>query len=305
MRALGSRASMRYLRRSDLLLAVGMVAGAGIAGVGLVGDSPVMRRAVPDDAVAVVGGEPISRASFATAIGLVERDRGDSLTGEERRRILERLIDEELLLQRGLALGLPRSDRKLRSDLVAAVVDAATSAADDVDPTPAELRAFFEQNRGLFEGPPDLRVAQVFVAAPPRTDEEARGRAREAVKRLRAGADLVAVRRELGDPPAVEIPASRQPASKLRDYIGSAAASVAQALRTAEISEPQRGPDGYRVLVMLERGEESSSTFDDSRARVLAELRRRAGERAIRDYLDKLRATTEVMLAEPLAEAAP
>ena len=280
----------------------GMVIGTAMAGIGLVDDSAVTNFPLPDDVVAVVGREAVSRASFETAVGLVERDRGVPVTAEEGKRILQRIIDEELLLQRGLALGLPRSDRKLRGDLVAAVIDAATSAADDAEPTPAALRAFYDSNRGLFDGPAAVHVAQVFVAAPPRPDDEAAARARRAVDRLRAGDDLAAVRRDLGDPPAVEIPASLQPATKLRESIGSAAALAAQTLRTGEVSEPQHGPDGYRVLVMLERGEGSGATFDDRRAQILAEYRRRAGEEALRDYLVMLRAGTEVRLTEPLPE---
>jgi len=295
---------MAGFRRSDLLLVVGMLAGASMAAMGLVGEIAGPDRSMPEEAVAIVGEATVSRASFETAIGLVERDRGGALTVEERQHILERLIDEELLLQRGLALGLPRSDRKLRGDIVAAVIEAATSTADVADPSDAELRAFFEQNRDAFEGPVSMRIAQVFVAIPPRSDADAAKRVREVADRLRAGEDVVAVRRELGDPPAVEIPASAQPASKLRDWIGPTAAAAAHALRVGEVSEPLRGDDGYRVLVALERGEASADTFAAKSSEILLEYRRRAGEKALRDYIADLRAATEVSVGRlPVATA--
>ena len=113
--------------------------------------------------------------------------------------------------------------------------------------------------------------------------------------RLRRGEDLPAVRGSLGDPPAVEIPASLLPSAKLRDFIGSAASSVAQALPVGGVSDPERGPDGYRVLVVLER--DDATGFDDHRAEVLAEFRRRAGENALRGYLLRLRREADVVIA--------
>jgi hypothetical protein len=46
---------------------------------------------------------------------------------------------------------------------------------------------------------------------------------------------------------------------------------------------------------MLERGD--VATFEDHQADVLAEMRRRAGEAAIRAYLDELRAQNKVEVA--------
>jgi len=288
---------MTSLRRTDLLLAAGMAAGAAIAGFGLLGDGAQPRRELSSDVVAIVDGEAISRKSFDTAVGLVERDRGGAVSEPERGQILERLVDEELLLQRGLALGLPRSDRRLRGDVVATVIGAATVDAEAADPSDADLRAYFHANRSSFDSPDSLRVAQVFVASPPRADEEAAARASRIVERLRAGEDLATVRLELGDPPAVEIPSSPQPEGKLRDYVGSSAAAVARRLRSGEVSSPQRGSDGYRVLVMLDRGDEAGVVFEDRRDEVLQEYRRRAGERALDGYLRELRSQARVLLA--------
>ena len=41
---------------------------------------------------------------------------------ENMQRVLDRMIDEELLGQRGLDLGLVRADRRVRADLVSAVI---------------------------------------------------------------------------------------------------------------------------------------------------------------------------------------
>lgn len=321
---------------------VGMIAGATMAALGLMGrglmdGGPARFAALSGDTlasgevVAVVGDETISRATLETALALVERDRSRPATTQERARILERLIDEELLFQRGMALGLARSDRKLRADLVSTVVSAATAEADVSEPSDEELSALFDANPPLFTGPSALRVAQVFVATRQGTragvaggspdagtapsgsatpsgtvtshDEIAAERARQAAARLRSGEDIADVRRELGDPPSLEIPSSLQPASRLRDYIGPSAASVAQGLKVGEVSDPEEGPDGYRVLLILERDDPGSVTWENKRPEVLAEFQRRSGERAMRRELERLREQTKVIVVGESGEA--
>lgn len=284
--------------RTDVLLLLGMMAGAALAAQGIVRESSVAAFVLPADAVAVVNGQPVSRAAFDTAVGLVERDRGARVTEEERQRILDRLVDEELLLQRGLELGLLRSDRKLRGDLVASVIDAVAAGRGGGDPSPEQLAAFFETNRAAFAAPAPLRVAQVFVATGPRSGAEAAARAEAAVRRLRAGEDIAVVRRELGDPPAVEVPSGFVPASRLRDTLGPTAAEAAQRLEPGQVSEPLRADDGFRVVTVLERGAAPESSLDSRREEVVAEYRRRLGEQVLRDTLDAWRKRSEIRLAD-------
>lgn len=297
---------MALHRRTDVLLLLGMLGGAVLAARGLVLEGPAVSPAMPRDAVAVVNGETISRASFDTAVGLIERDRGGPVSVAEKQHILQRLVDEELLVQRGLELGLPRSDRKLRGDLVAGVIEAATAGAASGEPTAEELAAFFEARREFFAPPVPLRVAQVFVARGPRTEDEASARAATAARRLRDGEDLARVRRELGDPPAVEIPSSFVPATRLRDTVGPSAAAIAQRLGAGEVSDPLRGEDGYRVLVVLERGESVPASLEAVRTDVLAEYQRQRSEADLRDYLDQLRKSSDITLGlrEGTAEGA-
>jgi len=51
---------------------------------------------------------------------------------------------------------------------------------------------------------------------------------------------------------------------------------------------------------VVERQPDAEPPLADIRPQVVAEFRRRAGERALRAYLDELRANADVVLAEPL-----
>ena len=70
-----------------------------------------------------MNGEPISREAFARfAAAVAAERRSATLDAEERRRLLERMIDEELLLQRGIALGLARYEPTARRSIVSALI---------------------------------------------------------------------------------------------------------------------------------------------------------------------------------------
>lgn len=295
---------MIRIGRTDVLLLLGMLAGAVLAARGVVREASTGTLGMPADAVAMVNGQPVSRSAFDTAVGLVERDRAAAASAEERRRILDRLVDEELLVQRGLELGLVRSDRKLRGDLVAGVIEAA-AAQGDGEPGPAELQAFFAANRTLFQPPPPLRLAQVFVATGPRSDEDARTRALAAARRLRDGEDIATVRRDLGDPPSVEVPSAFVPASRLRDTIGTSAASTASQMEPGDVSDPIVADDGYRVLLLLERGAVTTPALDAVREAVTAEYRRQQGEAALRESLEDWRRDSDITLAPVDTAASP
>src|SRR5688572_20896614 len=107
------------------LLAAGLVTGAALAAAGLVAPG----RSLPDGAVARVNDRLIQRDEWLRAVAAVASERRTPLTDADQRHILERLVDEELLVQHGRALGLVEHDGRLRDTLVSEVMLAATQRA--------------------------------------------------------------------------------------------------------------------------------------------------------------------------------
>jgi parvulin-like peptidyl-prolyl isomerase len=281
-----------------ILLVAGALVGASLAAAGLTTAPP--GGGLSAGVVASVNGEPIRTEDYARMLQAVATDKRDPLRSEDRQRVLERIIEEELLVQRGLALGLARHDRRVRSDLVATVIDSVVSDVNEREPSNDEIAAFYNANRDFFAGPGRLRVRQVFVRVTTPSDPAAQARAEDAARRLRAGSNFAAVDEELGDPPLSPLPDAALPPTKLRDYLGPTALRAALELGVGEISEPVRSGSGYHVLQVVERQPDAVPPLQDIRPQVVAELRRRAGERALRDYLDELRADATVVVAEPL-----
>lgn len=288
-------------RRGLVLLALGAAVGIGLAGVGLLGPKRDTGSDLPDGAVARINGQIIRTEDYERALKGLASDRRDGIEDTQRRQVLDRLIDEELLVQRGLELGFARKDRRVRADLTQAVIASVAADQEDRQPSDEELRKFYDANRDFFAQPGRLRVRQIFCRVASATDDAAAlARAEDAVRRLREGEGFGAVQAARGDQEISPLPDALLPPAKLMDYLGPTALRAALALGVGEVSEPVRSTAGYHVLQVVERQADTSHALAGIEPQVLAEFRRRNGERALRAYLDDLRARAEVTVAAKL-----
>jgi hypothetical protein len=289
-------------------LVVGALAGVAIAAATLVrsgAPSGAGAVAVPADAVALVNGTAITRDALARYTGALARERGRiDLDPVEQRRILDRLIDEELLLQHGIALGLDRSEPNARRAIVSAVVDSLTTESMR-DPSRAELEAFYRERSKTFArpGPLQVELARVPVGAFP--EDEAKRRAAEIARRARAGESLAALGAELGSPLDPPLPPGATSNDALRDRFGGIVVQALTRLAPGETGDPVRAMDGYWVVRLVAREPDVVPPLD-----AVAEPVRQAWiqddhDRQIQDRIAALRANARVEIADPeLAGAA-
>lgn len=274
--------------RARVLLAVGVVAGLGLALCGLLAPDP--GEAPPGGAVAVVNGVPIARADLDRALDGLEADRRNAPPAGEAERVLDRLIDEELLLQHAIALGLPRSDPRVRGQLVRAVVDVVVAESEAEMPSDADLEAFYEREARYFARAGRRRVGRTFVRG---TGAEARARAAEIAAALRAGRAPV----DQGDA-TIPVPDALLPEGKLEQYLGPTLAAAALRLSEGAVSEPIVATGGLHVLEVREVEAGGVPPLPEVREAVEGEYRRRRGERALREYLESLREAAAITRTE-------
>lgn len=280
--------------RALWLLAAGVALGLACAAFGLLRGGADGR--LPADAVATVNGEPVPTDEYERVLAAFASDRRAPLDDEDRRHVLDRMIEEELLVQRALELGLARHDRRVRADLTSALIASVVSEAEERTPGAREIEAFYADHRDFFARPGRLRVRQVLVRAEGDA-AAAQARAGQAAARLRAGENLARVAAELGDPEDAPLPDALLPPVKLREYLGPTALRTLLALEAGDVSEPVRTQAGWRVLVLAEREEEYAPPLGEIEEQVRAEWVRRRGERALREYLDELRRRADVQSA--------
>src|SRR5687768_11054675 len=103
--------------RALLWLVLGAATGVVCAAIGLL-LSGEGERSLPANAAASVNGTVIRLEEYDRAVAAFASDRRAPIGAEDRRHVLDRMLDEELLVQRGLELGLARHDRRVRGDIV-------------------------------------------------------------------------------------------------------------------------------------------------------------------------------------------
>lgn len=278
------------------MLAIGAAAGIALAVISVLAPPEPLAPGISRELVATVNGRPIRRAALERAVAGLATDLDRAVTAAERARVLERLIEEELLVQRGLAMDLPGVDPHVRSNLVGVVIETIVANAESSNANSEDLRAFYEENRDYFARPGRVSLRQIFVSA--YGDEgAARRRAEKIARRLEAGEPFGVVVRELGDEEIAPLPAGFVSVEAAREILGPTALASALRLEPGERSDVVRSGTGFHVIEMLGRRNAETPPFEQIAESVEGEYRRRQGERALRETLDDLRDGAEVRVA--------
>jgi len=282
-------------RRGGKLLAVGAGLGLAAALWGALGQPGLGR---PDaDVIATVDGVAIARADYERALASLAADKRSPLTTTDARRALERLIDEELLVRRGLDLGLGTSDLAVRKSLVDAMVQFAAAEATGREPDEAELRRYYAGRPELVQSAPELRVRVVSFPS----HDASRVAAMRAG--LRAGQDFGAAAAASGAE-SVFVPDTLLPAAKVADYAGPTARDAAIALAPGDVAGPLDAGGVPTFVLLVERRTSPAPPFEAVREVVAEEWRRRQAEAALERYLSELRRRAKIRYAADAPPAA-
>jgi len=287
-------------RRSRQLLALGAAVGLIAAASSLIVPPEGSEAPLPDDAIARVNGTIIQRVDYERLVAALASDKRNPIDDAAREHVLNRMIDEELLVQRGLDLGLAHYDRRVRANLTGNLIDSIVSTAEEREPESGELRAFYQENQDFFTRPGRYRVHQIYMRIPLAADEVAiRARADEAVAAIAEGRPFAEVAATYGDNAISPLPDAELPALKLREYIGPTALDHVLALEVGETSPPLRSGAGLHILRLVAKRPSATPPLDEIEPQIRSEWRRRTGDRALRAYLDQLRAEADIVTRAP------
>ncbi|MFN9162295.1 MAG: peptidylprolyl isomerase [Alphaproteobacteria bacterium] len=283
------------LPRATLFLLAG--AGLGLAGAlwSALGVGSAVERY--GDAIAVVDGTPIARSVFDSAIEGLASAKRTPLTEAEKREALERIIDEELLLQRALELGLGESDPQSRKALVNAMLQFSIADASRRTPSEAQLKAFYAERPRLIAPQPLLSVRGVSFSA----QGEARARAFKAA--LDSGTGFDAAVKQAGAE-GLLLPGGPVVPSKIAEYAGASVRDAALSLQPGQSIGPLAIANRLVFVHLVQRTETPPPPLDAVREIVLEEWQKRETEKAFAAYVEGLRRKARISYdaAAPKAE---
>ena len=274
---------------ATLLLAAGALLGAVLAAGGLVEWDDGGQGG---DRVASVNGIGIGKDDYLGYLNLIARDKRNPMTAADRRHVLDRVIEEKLLIERGLALDLPHSDPTVRKTIVNAMIEIIVTDVSSAEPGEAELEAFYAENATYFARPARITLRRMVFRG-----DGAEQRARQASAAL-ADSDWDSVEALLADRDILALPRSPLPVAKLRGYLGPSLTDAALALAPGSYSTPLKEQAGYSLLWLQDLQKAEPQPLAEIREQVAREYQRRAADGALRDYLDRLRRNAEVTVDE-------
>jgi parvulin-like peptidyl-prolyl isomerase len=265
------------LRTPDVYYVIAGALGIVAALIGAIG---APRLDIAHQPAAIVNGVPIPREALTRAVLALGNDSRNPVTPEREADVLERLIEEELLVQHGVDLGLAETDFAARRALVQSVLALAVAERAGAEPSEEELRRFYRENAGFFAPAPRFSASVVFLSGSPGAADVAHVRSA-----LEQGADAAG----LGAPMAVRLPQSALPEAEWRRLIGADAARAAASLAPGEISEPIAVSGGVMMVRVNGFAAAPAPSYEEVAEQVRAEWDRREDEAAARQYLERLK----------------
>jgi SurA N-terminal domain len=279
--------------RSFVLMTAGVLTGLALAGYSLFTARSASTLIVPAEDVALVNQQPVSRADYLALLQTLYGVDLSHSTREQRQKVLDDMIREELFVQRGKELDVASTDPDVRSALVNAVELEISENAITSQPSEALLRQFYEANQERYVSEGILRLRDwVFPAA---SLPQLPG-APAALKSILAAPQTLARLggHESGNAKGDEF----YFAAKI--HLGNELFAAAKNLTEGMVSVPLQMADGVHVLEMQKNRRPVPFDFAAARAQVLTDYRSQAVDRLKASGEAFLRKRANVLIADDL-----
>jgi hypothetical protein len=271
--------------RANILLALGILAGIFLASTGILEQAPSLGS---NDAIAKVNGISLSRDQYQSLIKNIEDNKQNPLTEEHKKYLLQRMIDEELMVQRGQEIGLLELNSILRNNIRQALVETIIAENAVVNQDRSSIEAFYKENADFFSQTSKLRVKHLKF--------ENEKTAQQAFDLLKQGQAFAEVKTKYALPSILEVPDSLLSLADLQKYLGPTLTETLAESDTQGYSEPIEAANQWHIALVLERKTRQAPTLDSVYEQVSKEYQRRQNELAVRQYVDWLRDRADIEL---------
>lgn len=283
-------------RRSLIFYACGAVLGLGLAGFSLFTAKGTAVRSFPPEDVATVNGRHILRSDFRTQTQVETGQPFEQATPAERVKVLNEMIDEEVLVQRGLEVDLAASDPDVRSALVAGVDLQVDADVISQQPTQADLYAYFQKHIDKYSSDGVMRIRDLVMPIGDKPDQ-AMANAQTASAELGKGGDVDAIAPRFGLKDSGRIDKDDNFDFAVRAKLGDEVYNAARGLTAGQASIPVKQPDGIHIVVMVKRIASVKLDFAQAADNVWQDYKKDRREQMERANLKYLRSRADIVLA--------
>jgi hypothetical protein len=234
----------------------------------------------PSDTLVLVNQKPITQTAVQHARQQLISQIGQAATAIQDSLIIERLIDDELLLQRAENLDLLNADPGIRKLLARAAIQEIIKDSISETVSESQLRAFYLEHQDTFQEPKlvKLEVAKLSDMS----------LAKKVIQDTKDTSSLNSAVL-LNNVEMMAIPQSALPAHMLRRYLGPSLATIAQSMENNQISDPIVLHQAIYLVQILSTQPATPIPFDQAKPAVIREFRRKNRDIALLTALKALR----------------
>ena len=244
-------------------------------------------RNQPIDTIVLVNQQPVTESALKFARQRSGRFMIDVPVQDRDKQLLQRLIDDELILQRAEELGILRADPGIRKLLARSAINTIVRESQALLIKEPQLIAFYNNHQAVFQKP-----QRITLQAAQFDDLEMANISRNAVllgDSLKKTVSLVGGK-------ILPIPVSPLPKHMLIRYLGISLTDLALGLSATQISQPILQGDNIYLLHVVENQPATLMPFEQVRETVMTELISRQRRDSLTTTLEELKQTTSIQL---------
>ena len=238
-----------------------------------------------DQAIARVGEKEISRQRFEEIIKVLDDQSNSELTLEKKNLIRERLIDEELLIQRAIELDLVRNDYLVKGNVIQTMFQHIINSNELVEPSEAELREYFSKEKNYFSSGRRYKLKNYTF----RNLDDA-----ETAINLLNQSDLESFLKLVETESAIDLPNVFLTPQKIRDYLGPQALDELPSLEKGGFSNIFEINEVPSIVICIDILLDNNPKFEEIAEQIKNKFIRDREDSLVKEYIENLRNFYEI-----------
>ena len=238
-----------------------------------------------DQAIARVGEKEISRQRFEEIIKVLDDQSNSELTLEKKNLIRERLIDEELLIQRAIELDLVRNDSLVKGNVIQTMFQYIINSNELVEPSEAELREYFSKEKNYFSSGRRYKLKNYTF----RNLNDA-----ETAINLLNQSDLESFLKLVETESAIDLPNVFLTPQKIRDYLGPKVLDELPSLEKGGFSNIFEINEVPSIVICIDILLDNNPKFEEIAEQIRIKFIRDREDSLVKEYIENLRNFYEI-----------
>ena len=238
-----------------------------------------------DQAIARVGDKEISRQRFEEIINVLDDQSNLELTLEKKNLIRERLIDEELLIQRAIELDLVRNDSLVKGNLIQTMFQYIVNSNELVDPSETELREYFNKEKDYFSSGKRYKLKNYTF----RNLSDA-----ETARNLLNQSNLENFLKLVETENAIDLPNVFLTPQKIRDYLGPKVLEELPNLEKGDFSNIFEINQVPSIVICIDILPDKNPKFEEIIEQIKNKFIRDREDNLVKEYIENLRNFYEI-----------